>query len=243
MGIVPPTVFCRFEPYMVGLTPFCLPIPWRDPFVVFAPHAHRPGAAFLYGGEAAILGLHPTARISGGFAEMAEALATRPYAESPSFGPFGGGAIGYFGYELGGEVEHLPPPAISGPSLPNLAVALFDAVVVFDLCCHRAAVVASGHPEVTLSAWNRLAQDRAAALVVALGSAPAAIPQETWAESEWTADWSPSEYEHRIRQTLDKIHAGDIFQANIAQRFTAPRPSGMSAYGLFRRLCRDNPAP
>ena len=106
---------------------------------------------------------------------------------------------------------------------------------VFDPAARHAAVVAGGWPESDPVAWTRLARERAAA--------PDLPAEETWAAADWTPDWSRADYEARVRRVLDYIRAGDIFQANLAQRFTAPRPAGMTPFGLFRRLCRINPAP
>ncbi len=225
------------------LSPLVRSIPWCDPFAAFAPHATRPGAALLHGGDFAILGLHPSQIVTGGFADLAALLAARGGIGSPGFGSFAGGVIGYFGYELGGEVERLPSPADPGPSLPDMAFAVFDAVAVFDLKARTAAVVAGGLPERDPQEFARLARERAAALAAGIAAVPALGAEETWGPTRWTAAWSRADYEARIRSTLDYIRAGDIFQANIAQRFHAPRPEGMTAFGLFRRLCRVNPAP
>ena len=245
MGTVRPTACSPTSepPLGVALNPVVHPIAWCDPFAAFAPHAERPGAALLHGGDFAILGLRPTQIVTGGFADLAALLTTRRGVASPGFGPFGGGVIGYFGYELGGEIERLPPPAGIGPSLPDMAFAAFDAVAVFDLKARAAAVVAGGLPEHAPDRFAKRARDRAEALAAEIAAAPALEREKSWGPTRWTAAWTRADYEARIRRTLDYIRAGDIFQANIAQRFTAPRPEGMRAFALFRRLCRVNPAP
>ena len=42
---------------------------------------------------------------------------------------------------------------------------------------------------------------------------------------------------------IDYILAGDIFQANLSQRFLADLPAGLDGWGLYRRLRSRNPAP
>ncbi len=213
------------------LRPCVRPIPWRDPLAAFAPHADTPGAALLTGGRFAILAPRPTRLIEGGFPELAAALAARPAALPPAFGPFAGGAVGYFGYELGATLERLPPPAAEGPSLPDLRFGLFDAAAIFDLGTRTAAVVSVGGAPL------------AEALAAEIAAAPELPPETPWEAVAWTPAWHRAEYEARVRRVLEYIRAGDIFQANLAQRFTAPRPAGMSAFALFRKLCRVNPAP
>jgi para-aminobenzoate synthetase component 1 len=220
-----------------------MPFAWRDPFAVFAPAALRSGAAMLIGGEYAFLGLSPTQLISSGFADLQAVLTKRQSAASIPFGPFGCGGMGYLGYELGGQVESLPEPCANGPTLPDMLVGFFDAVAVFHLPTKTAAVLAVGDPAMEDQKWSHLAHQRAQACMDEIHAAPDTLPTESWGATQWTADWTQEDYESRIRRTLEYIRAGDIFQANIAQRLTAPRPFGMSAFGLFRKLCRNNPAP
>ncbi|MCW2239241.1 anthranilate/para-aminobenzoate synthase component I [Azospirillum canadense] len=47
----------------------------------------------------------------------------------------------------------------------------------------------------------------------------------------------------RVTRALDYIRAGDIYQANITQRFLADRPAGLDDYALFERLRALSPAP
>jgi para-aminobenzoate synthetase component 1 len=225
------------------LRPIVRPVAWRDPLAAFAPHAARPGAALLFGGGRILIAPRPSARVGGGVAALDAVLAARRGVASPGFGPFAGGVVGYFGYELAGRVERLPAPHAAGPSLPDLSFGVFDAAAVFDPATRRAAVVGGGGPEPDPAAGARLARERAAALAAEIAAAPDLAAEETWSAVDWTPDWSRIDHEARVRRVLGYIRAGDIFQANLAQRFTAPRPAGMTPFGLFRRLCRINPAP
>ncbi len=45
-----------------------------------------------------------------------------------------------------------------------------------------------------------------------------------------------------VEKVRDYIRAGDIYQANIAQRFTADLPPGFDPFALYRRLRETNPA-
>jgi para-aminobenzoate synthetase component 1 len=46
-----------------------------------------------------------------------------------------------------------------------------------------------------------------------------------------------------VQKVIDYILAGDIFEANISQRFKADLPAGLAPFDLYRRLREINPAP
>jgi para-aminobenzoate synthetase component 1 len=50
-------------------------------------------------------------------------------------------------------------------------------------------------------------------------------------------------YEAVVQQVVDYILAGDIFQANLSQRFLADLPAELDGWSLYRRLRTRNPAP
>lgn len=59
----------------------------------------------------------------------------------------------------------------------------------------------------------------------------------------WRAERHRSEHEAAVSRTIDYICAGDIFQANITQRFLGRIPADLAAFDLYRRLRALSPAP
>src|SRR5688500_14654932 len=57
--------------------------------------------------------------------------------------PFFGGAVGYFGYGVGGWVERLPDSRPDDLGLPDAKLLFFDNVVVFDHVRQRLYVIAN----------------------------------------------------------------------------------------------------
>jgi len=55
-------------------------------------------------------------------------------------------------------------------------------------------------------------------------------------------DLAPAEFKDAVRRTIDYIEAGDIYQANITQRFRARLPSGFDRLSLYQALRTRNPA-
>ncbi|MBK3422693.1 aminodeoxychorismate synthase component I, partial [Methylobacterium ajmalii] len=58
----------------------------------------------------------------------------------------------------------------------------------------------------------------------------------------WRSNFTAEAYARAVERVRDYIRAGDIYQANIAQRFEATLPPGFDAFAFYRRLRARNPA-
>jgi para-aminobenzoate synthetase component 1 len=117
-------------------------------------------------------------------------------------------------------------------------------VIVADRRERRAWILSSGHPEPAGPARRERAATRAREVEERLRSGappgPAARPRGPVAvESSFTRRG----YERAVAEVIERILAGDIFQANLAQRLIAELPEGLSPLDLYRRLRDRNPAP
>src|SRR6188508_208945 len=65
--------------------------------------------------------------------------------------PFSGGAVGYFGYDLGRRLERIPSIAAADIAMPDLAIGLYDWAVVIDHAAHRTWLVGNGRSEHTFA--------------------------------------------------------------------------------------------
>ncbi|UHC17358.1 aminodeoxychorismate synthase component I [Methylobacterium currus] len=161
----------------------------------------------------------------------------------PALPPFQGGAIGYMAYDFGASLERVAPPARRAGLTHDLAFDLYATLVAFD---HRAGtchLIATGFPETDLGARARKAASDLDVLEAALnGPEPAgeAIPVPPLA---WRSNFTAESYAQAVERVRDYIRAGDIYQANIAQRFEAALPPGFDAFAFYRRLRARNPAP
>ena len=57
------------------------------------------------------------------------------------------------------------------------------------------------------------------------------------------SNFSEATYCQAVRQAIDYILAGDIFEVNLAQRFSASLPAQFDTLALYQRLRAHNPAP
>ncbi len=176
------------------------------------------------------------------FAVLAALLDRERLPTTPGLPPFQGGAAGVFGYELAQHLERVPLAAEDPGGGPDLAVGFYDVVVAYDHADERAWIVSNGRPETNEGARRRRARRRLDAFAALLaGPVEEAGPPPPARPAACTSDFSRAEYERRVGIVIERILAGDIFQANLSQRFRVP--SSEPPFDLYSRLRRDNPAP
>jgi len=178
------------------------------------------------------------------FAVLQRALAHYPLDHDPTLPPFQTGAMGWFGYDLAHHLERLPHPALDDLALPDLGIGFYDTVLAFDVLERRAWLLSSGWPEASPEASMHRRKARADALQARLDAAaePGPLPELRY-ETRIGSNFTRPAYEAAVQRVVDYILAGDIFQANLSQRFLADLPPGLDGWGLYRRLRARNPAP
>ena len=159
----------------------------------------------------------------------------------PDIAPFTGGAIGWFGYEFGRSLEELPAPAIPEPAIADLMLGFYDVVVVFDHETGVTRLVSTGLPERNPEARMYRARVRADEFLERLAQAPAPSGRGA-AKLAFRSNFERPAYEAAVAKVVDYILAGDIFQANLAQRFSAALPDGFDPFAFYGRLRQANPA-
>ena len=174
---------------------------------------------------------------------------------SAALPPFIGGAVGYVSYDAVRHYEALPSLARRDLPLPDLEFLFFDLVVVIDHHTRLLHMIFTPAPERLLAesheSLQREGNARMDELDVRLGS-PCA-PTGPWGSpivaSTMEGTHSEREYVERVKQCQAFIGAGDIYQANLAQRFSvAFNPAEdhslhVAGQNLYHRLRTVNPSP
>ena len=188
--------------------------------------------------------------IAATFAVIREVLADLACLTIPGLPPFQGGVAGLVSYDCGLARLGLEPPPAAGPD-PVLSLHVHDVVFAndHDLGCGwfiSQGVPARGPVERARRATERLtaflAEPRHAEPIppVASRAAPAAahpLPGRPHVRSTHSRD----RYLDMVRAGIELVHAGDIFQANLAQRFEVA--ASVDPVSLYLRAREVNPAP
>ena len=200
-------------------------------------------------GRYSFIAADPFERITAGVAgegwvsHLKSRLAAFRTASMPGLPPFQGGAAGLFSYELGRSLERLPAAALDTLAFPDLSLGLYDVVIALDLIERRGFILSTGLPETDGRLRDKRAAGRGRWFEERLRRPPAAPPAATISLADWTSNFSRASYERMVHEVIERILSGDIFQANVAQRFEAPVPDDFDHFGFYRRLRKLNPAP
>lgn len=166
-------------------------------------------------------------------------LARRSMPQLPGLPPFQGGAAGLIGYEMAHDLEQIAAPGKDDMRLPDLALGFYDQIIAFDGRQRRAWIITCDAGGADAPARRKRLRDTVAmARAAPLPVAPAHLDI-----GAWTSNFSRTAYEQTLARVIEYILAGDIFQANIAQRFSVALGAGFDRFGLYRRLRAMNPAP
>ncbi|MGE5230878.1 MAG: aminodeoxychorismate synthase component I [Deltaproteobacteria bacterium] len=177
----------------------------------------------------------------------------------PGLPPFQAGAAGYIGYDWGATLERLPEARYDDLGIPDVMLGLYDWVVAWDHCERAAWIISTGGPvggpRREQAARERLEAVRARLAGPAAGRAgrPTAARHrgpgapsypvlgiEGAEEIGLRSTFTHRGYLSAVARVREYILAGDIFQANLSQRFQTPLAEPPLA--LYERLRRVNPA-
>lgn len=137
--------------------------------------------------------------------ELLGAYSTEQHPELP----FLAGALGYFAYDLGRYFEVLPDQHTEQYASPDMAVGVYTWSVIKDR--HSGLFFLSwldSYPALPAQYFEQLSQQ-------------AGSPATFSLTSPWQANLSESEYQQKLQKIDDYLRAGDCYQINFAQRFSA----------------------
>jgi para-aminobenzoate synthetase component I len=181
---------------------------------------------------------------------MWRALKTRVGAagNGPVEAPFRGGVVGYWAYDFGRRLERLPAVAADDLGLPDVLLGFYDVVGAIHHGTQRAWLFSSGLP-LESGPRERRARTRLEQFVDLLSDAPhsaAPAPPQRREAAQARSTFEPREYMSAVERVQDLIRAGDIFQANLSQRWTLSLERAdptTRALALSEALARLSPAP
>jgi len=136
--------------------------------------------------------------------------------------PFTIGAIGYFSYDLGYPLQQLTPTAKADVGLPSAVIGFYDWSLIID------------HKERMTYLISRNPRDPVL-------PQPSAGGHYFTLTSKFLPNLSKTQYAAAFEKIKHHLHAGDCYQINLAQRFSAQYHG--SPWAAYQQLRRQNPMP
>lgn len=150
-----------------------------------------------------------------------------------AWGGAGATLVGYLGYELGGEIETLPPPPPDDFGLPDLHLGFYDSALRWD--GRTWALEAT-------EAWRaHSAVEAEHILTAARRRGDPKIPEGRLAEDGVVSHPNRNGFEAAVSRVVERIASGEIFQMNLCRRLEAGLPAE-HVWPLYLRMRQASPA-
>lgn len=146
--------------------------------------------------------------------------------------PFAGGALGYFSYDLGRRIEHLPIIAQQDCKIPDMAIGLFAWVIIVDHQLKKSWLVSYDNDIASTDLLQTILQRINTTTQTTI---PFKLTQAMQSNLSFT------DYAHAFRRIQQYIYDGDCYQVNLAQRFSAEFQG--DPWYAYQHLRQYNPAP
>jgi para-aminobenzoate synthetase component 1 len=189
--------------------------------------------------------------VAGALTGARRVLADLACVTIPGLPPFQGGVAGLLSYECGLARLGLEPPPAAGPD-PILSLHVYDVVFAYDHDLGRGYFLSQGVPARGPVERRRRATERLEAFLATRAPDSVPAPPASAAAAPTArhplaghpgvrSTHSRDSYLEMVRAGIEFVRAGDIFQANLAQRFEATLTADPVA--VYLRAREVNPAP
>lgn len=154
--------------------------------------------------------------------------------------PFVGGAVGYLSYDLGNYIENLPRSAKDDLNGYDLYFGLYDHAIVVDHLKEKTYIATPNldikkEENILLNIENKINEAEIN------GVNPICYEEKEVLPTKLSSNFTKKEFENSVEKVRQYIKNGDIYQANLTQRFSGK--TTLSSYELYRDLRKVSPAP
>jgi anthranilate synthase component 1 len=167
----------------------------------------------------------------------------------PDLPPLQGGVMGYLGYDVVREVEHLPDVPHDDRGLPDAVMSVIGSLAAFDHWRQRVYLIESvpvlGLDTAALDAAYDAAVARVHVAVDDLARplpyVPVVPPEAGEDLPEARSSMPSGMYQQAVEVAKEHVRAGDIFQVVLSQRFDVDLQA--DPFDMYRVLRQVNPSP
>lgn len=147
--------------------------------------------------------------------------------------PLIGGYIGYISYDAGRMIEKLPNTAKEDLKIPDMRFILYNNIIIFDLINKKSYITSLG--------LNEESKDIEIIENRILNAKPLEKIELKESNTKFYSNFTKEEYINSIVSMKEYIRNGDIYIANMTQRFSCECKE--KAFNIYSKLRSINKAP
>jgi len=160
---------------------------------------------------------------------------------------FWGGWVGFIGYEAGAWFESLPVRKSSENDLPDFLFMEVERLFLYDHVAEELKFILSPRIDRRESDYDELTREIKRVwedihqALADIGEKAECATSSFPPSNGLRSNLSEADYTERVEKAKNYIHEGDIYQANLAQKFVAPFKG--NPFELYGKLRQVNPSP
>lgn len=154
---------------------------------------------------------------------------------------FNGGAIGYFGYDIGRYIEKLPNLAKDDLALSDCLFFVMHIYVWFNHLDKKAKIICLSPPDRLVENKSRVKEVKNILKDKILRRVEPKASYKVSMQTEFVSNYKKIDFEAAVEKAKEYIFAGDIYQVNLSQRLTARLIS--KPLEIYKQLRKVNPSP
>jgi len=201
----------------------------QEPFLIFKSRSSQIAIQLRDGRSWSIRSHEPLKELNKIFSIYASDFSENPF--------FQGGMIGYFGYDLSRTLENVPSISKDDIDLPDIEAAFYDTAYVQGVDKKQAQYIAFALNEETPQETRGKINNLRNILLSPKTNLDSVSGNHL---KPWKSNFSKTDYLKAVQKVKDYIASGDIYQANLSQRFETELEGEI--YSIFRRVFQFNPA-
>ena len=154
--------------------------------------------------------------------------------------PFIGGAVGYLSYDLNNYIEKLSKTSVDDTNVYDLYFGLYNWVIVVDHLQNKTYIAT---PDLDIEKENKIIVDIEKRIYKTEinGVDSICYEEREIPKTKLESNFTKNKFENAVKKVQNYIRQGDIYQANLTQRFSGQ--TVLSSYELYRDLRKFSPAP
>ncbi len=151
--------------------------------------------------------------------------------------PFISGAIGYFSYDLGRQIEKLPENTVEDVSIPDAYFNFYDNIIIYDNLNENLFITALGILNGQEESINFIEEK------IKLGAKREKLNLSNLSYNIETfkSNFKEDEYLNTVSTVKEYIKNGDIYITNLTQRYS--KEIKEKPFNIYEKLRSINPAP